>query len=100
MKCLFIIDSKLKDDQIENQYLLMIAMLNFDYEVNVIFIGQAHKKWQTDPKLSKHLAGLSMYGAKKHSLTIDTDSGMAVESGNTLSMKDFIQLKNDMDFIT
>jgi|GEM_PF-6440667 len=99
MKCLFILNNKLNATQIENQYLLMLAMLNFDHEVNLLFIGSAFSQWQQDPQLSKHLVALNMYGAKPYILS-DHQLVPRKENPIPLNPAEFKLMKNKMDFIS
>ncbi len=100
MQCLFIITNELSLEQIERQYLLMIAMLNFDFQVNVVFIGNTHANWQNDDKLNKHLKALSMYGAQCHQLHNKPGKCTHYESPSPLSSNGFTALKNSADLIS
>ncbi|TDR22781.1 hypothetical protein [Marinicella litoralis] len=98
MKCLFVINEQLSDQQIERQYLLMIAMLNFDFEVNLVFMDGAHEMWLNHESHTKHLNALTMYGAKCHSFTTSFNS--SEHKHDLLNQAAFNALKNDMDFIS
>ncbi|MCB1582700.1 MAG: hypothetical protein R3E90_15910 [Marinicella sp.] len=64
MHCVFIIQQHLSKQQIEQQYLLMIAMLNFDFKVQIIFDKQSWHHWQSHKTLNQKYNALNLYGAE------------------------------------
>ncbi len=64
MHCVFVIQAHLSNQQIEQQYLLMIAMLNFDFKVQVIFDEESWHHWQTHKPLHQKYQALTLYGAE------------------------------------
>jgi hypothetical protein len=62
MNCLFLFTHKLTAQQIEQQYLLLIAMLNFDFKVQVLFDKTIFHDWLMHKPLKEKLMALNMYG--------------------------------------
>lgn len=75
MNCVFIIPAHLNNQQIEQQYLLMIAMLNFDFEVHIIFDQASWHHWYSHKPLAQKLKALNLYGAE-HSVLNGHQQGM------------------------
>lgn len=62
MKCLFMIHQSMKSERLEQQYLLMLAMLNFDFEVHLVFTEGAAEFWRHHQHWRKKLTALELYG--------------------------------------
>jgi hypothetical protein len=62
MKCVFIIHDQMSSETMERQYLLMIAMLNFDFTVDVLFASGAQDYWQHHQHWQQKLTALELYG--------------------------------------
>ena len=74
MKCVFIIHQQMSTETLERQYLLMIAMLNFDFEVHLLFTSGAGSYWRHHPQWQKKLKALDMYGISSIKQLPDTES--------------------------
>lgn len=64
MKCVFIIHDRMNNEAMERQYLLMIAMLNFDFTVDLLLASGAEAYWQHHQHWSKKLTALELYGIR------------------------------------
>lgn len=63
MECVFVIQAHFSNQQIEQQYLLMIAMLNFEFKVQLVFDDESWHHWQTHKPLQQKYQALTLYGA-------------------------------------
>ena len=62
MNCVFIIHDQMSIETMERQYLLMIAMLNFDFTVDLLFASGAQAYWEHHQHWQKKLSALQLYG--------------------------------------
>jgi hypothetical protein len=100
MKCLFLINENLSSTQIEQQYLLMIAMLNFDFSVSVVFTNDTIHAWHENKVHCKHLAALHMYGVDTFYLLNSSNPAPNLLSTTSIDIDTLIKFKAEADFIS
>lgn len=101
MNCLFVFTHKMTPQQIEQQYLLMIAMLNFDFNVQVLFDQAIYQEWLMHKPLKQKLMALNMYGVDE--FLIQTKYLNSDDEEFTVRMIDETELQQMMikaDFIS
>lgn len=62
MTCVFLIHQDMSAELMERQYLLMIAMLNFDFKVHLVFTTGARSFWDHHKQWQQKLTALQLYG--------------------------------------
>ena len=100
MKCLFLINENLSIEQIEQQYLLMLAMLNFDFSVTVVFTNDTLHDWEEHEVHCKHLAALQMYGIDTFYLFNSSNRSSKRFTTTNIDIDTLFRFKSAADFIT
>ncbi len=62
MKISIVINEHLSKKQLEHSYLLCLAGLNFEHQVNAVFLGQAFKLIMQDTAAQRQWLALKQYG--------------------------------------
>jgi len=99
MKCLFIITPHQDIEHAENLYLLIIAMLNFDFPVTLVFDATSFKQWQTSEQLNQYLVALHMYGIKQFHILSSHRTNTTENKTAYIDHATFEQMKSAADFI-
>jgi hypothetical protein len=90
MTCVFLIHQNMSAELMERQYLLMIAMLNFDFQVHLVFTTGASAYWEHHKQWQQKLTALELYGIQQvHHLSEHT-SEQAGQLQALLNQADFI----------
>lgn len=99
MQTLFIINSQMNSSQVEQSYLLILAMLNFEHSVDVVFSGAGCDNLIHSEVNLKKWAALKLYGVDNfYHLTRDSAiTGLATVA---LSKTDFESIKNRAAFLS
>ncbi len=100
MRTLFVINRVTDQTWLENQYLLCLAMLNFDHQVNVVFVEDAFEQVMQLEATAKQWSALSLYGAQVFQLTDPTNHGHSDNRLSPINEAEFDRLKTEMDFIS
>ncbi len=100
MRCLFVITEQMDPQQLDQCYLLCIAMLNFDHQVDVVFEGRAFAEICTSAEAQKKWLALKLYGVD-HLYQLQPHVGDPTTATQTpIDMADFATLKTQMDWIS
>ncbi len=99
MKSLFIINEKISNSQLEQSYLLILAMLNFEHHVKLVFINNAYTRIDNDPALKQQWLALKLYGIEKFYCLNSTQVSSHQELIPITDME-FEQLKNQADLVS
>ena len=97
-----IITENLSKQQLEHSYLLCLALLNFEHEVNLVFIGQAFKTIMAEAELQKQWLALKLFGVKTfYQLNLDDEqiNQTADMHCQLIDKKSFDSLKIAMDLL-
>lgn len=97
MNCLFIVTANATESHHNNHYLLMLAMLNYDFTVDVVFINNSLSSWKKHPTHKQNLSALQLYGAHIHELS--TDLTTTNKPGHFLDFIGLNALKKAADII-
>lgn len=62
MKVSMVVGEHFSQQQLAHSHLLCLALLNFEHQVNVVFIGQAFKVIMQDMDLQKQWMALKLFG--------------------------------------
>ncbi len=65
MKISMIVGEHFSQQQLTHSHLLCLALLNFEHQVSVVFIGQAFKLIMQDMDSQKHWLALKLYGVDR-----------------------------------
>ena len=102
MKVSLIITEQLSNQQLEHSYLLCLALLNFEHEVNVVFVDQAFKSILAEAEIQKQWLALKLFGVEAfYQLNLDDKStNHAADAHCQLIDKvSFDALKSEMDLL-
>lgn len=103
MKVAMIISEQQSTQQLQESYLLCLALLNFEHQLNVVFIGQAVALLDQDAALKKSWLALKLYGAEAfYQLNKDSQNKSEPATNEHCQLIDsatFAALKNDMDLL-
>lgn len=99
MKTLFIINENISQSQLEQTYLLILAMLNFDHDVDLVFINDAFNRIKRDEALKKQWLALKIYGADNF-FNLTHNGNKPGPGLITISQADFEKLKNQADILS
>jgi len=102
MKVSVIINDHLSKQQLEHAYLLCLAWLNFEHQVNVVFIGQAFERIHSELKNQKQWLALKSYGidAFYHLRIAENHPSSATEQHcQIIDQSKFESLKTKMDLL-
>ena len=91
MRCLFHIFADSSQDRLEQSHLLILACLNFDYRVDIVFHDHSERVLSRQPQLYKKWQALQLYGAQEF---IQLSELSCSEADNLLT-----QLTDQADFI-
>jgi hypothetical protein len=101
MNCVFIVQAHLSGQQIEQQYLLMIAMLNFDFKVQIIFDEESWHHWQTHKPLQQKINALLLYGAEALLLqNADKSTDSEINQHRLINKTEFNQIMSTAGFVS
>ncbi len=100
MRCLFVLTDQMNQAQLDNSYLLCIAMLNFEHEVDVIFLDRAFTQISQHVEQKKKWLALKLYGVNtmyqfNATEAIGTDNHLT-----TISQAELSALKAAADYIS
>ena len=65
MRTLFILHDQMTADRLEQQHLLCLAMLNFDFDVQVVMQGSVWTQISASPKYQQAWRALLLYGVEE-----------------------------------
>ncbi len=99
MRTLFIINQHMNEAQIEQSYLLILAMLNFDHHVNVVFTGQSYRRLITDDAAKKKWSALKIYGVDDF-FELTEHQSSCIENIKHINHSAFARLKSQADFLS
>lgn len=100
IRSLFIITETMTKQQLDNQYLLSLAMLNFDHQVTLVFTGSVLNSLMSHPEQQKKWLALKMYGVDHfYQLTAQTSKPICDHS-EPLNHDALETLKANMDFLS
>ncbi len=85
---------------LENQYLLCLAMLNFDHPVTLVFMGNSYQKIMNDESSRQKWRALKMYGVENFYCLDPVEGTLSDGCAQPLSVTDFLRLKSQADFIS
>ncbi|MCX7554957.1 hypothetical protein OS175_13855 [Marinicella sp. S1101] len=99
MQSLFIINEKMNTTQVEQSYLLILAMLNFEHSVDVVFSGAGCENLINSNAQLKKWTALKLYGVNDF-YHLTADSGITALDTTALSTADFENMKNQAAFLS
>ncbi len=100
MKSLFVINRVNDQAWLENQYLLCLAMLNFEHQVNLVFVEDAFEQVMRLEATAKQWSALGLYGAQAFQLTNPATNDRSDKKLSPINEAEFDSLKTKMDFIS
>ncbi len=102
MKVSRIITNNPSDQRLEHSYLLCLALLNFEHQVNVVFVDHAFKSILADEITKKQWMALKLYGVEAFyqlNLNIKHCDPRSGKHCLNLDKTSFDALKNEMDML-
>jgi len=102
MKVSMIITDQFSKQQFEHSYLLCLALLNFEHQVNVVFVDQAFKSIMAETEIQKQWLALKLFGVEAfYQLNLDDKyTNHAADTHCQLIDKtSFDAMKSNMDLL-
>jgi hypothetical protein len=98
MKTLFILHDHMDSEQLEQQHLLCLAMLNYDFEVQVVMQGAVLSTINASPDTQQAWRALNLYGVDEF-LSLDGPSNTDWPV-RVIEQADFQQLLSTADWVS
>lgn len=100
MQNLFIIQEHMSQAQLEQSYLLILAMLNFEHNVDIIFTGEAYNQLCTDETHFKKWSALTMYGVDNLFQLVKDNHALKHNELTAIDQAAFETLKKQADLLS
>ncbi len=100
MKCLYIVTEHMSAEQTNNSYLMCLAMLNFDHQVEVVFTAGAFAQIQQDEQLCKQWLALKLYGVSHMYQLIDYPQAETNQHLEAINYAQFATLSTQCDHLS
>lgn len=99
MKSLFIINENMKESQLDQSYLLILAMLNFDHQVDLVFSNNAFDLVNHCNDSIQKWRALKLYGVEKF-YCLNCSKQKLNDELTALIPSDFYQMKAQADWVS
>ena len=99
MKAVFVINESMSHEQLEQSYLLILALLNFDHHVDLVFVGDAFNQLIQGEQTTKKWRALKLYGVHAFYQFCD-DKENHPDELVPLNANEFATLKTQAQFLS